>query len=90
MRTFSTDAPEFFAFKLEGSEDVKKIPLAGSMNNRELIAFEETGRDYRKQVAWLRKYLGDDIDELSPNTTNAILLAWMEESAKTGASVGES
>ena len=43
MRTFSTDAPEFFAFKIEGSAEIKKIPLAGSMNNRDLLAFEETG-----------------------------------------------
>lgn len=89
MRTFSTDAPEFFAFKIEGSEEIKKIPLAGSMNNRDLLAFEETGGDYRKQVEWLRRYIGDAIDELSPATTAAIMKAWMEESAKSGASVGE-
>lgn len=89
MRTFSTDAPEFFAFKIEGSEEIKKIPLAGSMNNRDLLAFEETGGDYRKQVEWLRRYIGEAIDELSPATTAAIMKAWMEESAKSGASVGE-
>ena len=89
MRTFSTDAPEFFVFKIEGSEEIKKIPLAGSMNNRDLLAFEETGGDYRKQVEWLRRYIGEAIDELSPATTAAIMKAWMEESAKSGASVGE-
>ena len=89
MRTFSTDAPEFFAFKIEGSEEIKKIPLAGSMNNRDLLAFEETGGDYRKQVEWLRRYIGEAIDELSPATTAAIMKAWMEESSKSGASVGE-
>lgn len=89
MRTFSTDAPEFFVFKIEGSDEVKKIPLAGSMNNRELLAFEETGGDYRKQLEWLRNYIGEAIYELSPTTTAAIMKAWMEESSKSGASVGE-
>lgn len=89
MRTFSTDAPEFFVFKIEGSDEVKKIPLAGSMNNRELLAFEETGGDYRKQLEWLRSYIGEAIYELSPRTTAAIMKAWMEESSKSGASAGE-
>ena len=89
MRTFSTDAPKFFVFKIEGSDEVKKIPLAGSMNNRELLAFEETGGDYRKQLEWLRSYIGEAIYELSPTTTAAIMKAWMEESSKSGASVGE-
>ena len=89
MRTFSTDAPEFFAFKIEGSEEIKKIPLAGSMNNRDLLDFEDTGGDYRKQVEWLRRFIGDAIYELDPATTTAVMKAWMEESAKPGASVGE-
>ena len=89
MRTFSTDAPEFFAFKIEGSEEIKKIPLAGSMNNRDLLDFEDTGGDYRKQVEGLRRFIGDAIYELDPATTAAVMKAWMEESAKTGASVGE-
>lgn len=90
MRTFSTDAPEFFIFKIEGSEETKKIPLAESMNNRDLIAYEETTDDFRKQVKWLEKFIGDDVYELDPRTTNAILIAWMEASAKAGATVGES
>lgn len=89
MRTFSTDAPEFFVFKIEGSEEIRKIPLAGSMNNRDLLDFEDTGGDYRKQVEWLRRFIGDAIYELDPATTAAVMKAWMEESAKTGASVGE-
>ena len=89
MRTFSTDAPEFFAFKIEGSEEIRKIPLAGSMNNRELLSFEDTGGDYRKQVEWLRRFIGDVVYELDPATTAAVMKAWMKESAKPGASVGE-
>lgn len=89
MRTFSTDAPEFFAFKIEGSEEIRKIPLAGSMNNRDLLSFEDTGGDYRKQVEWLRRFIGDVVYELDPATTAAVMKAWMEESAKPGASVGE-
>lgn len=89
MRTFSTDAPEFFVFKIEGSDEIRKIPLAGSMNNRDLLDFEDTGGDYRKQVEWLRRFIGDAIYELDPATTAAVMKAWMEESAKTGASVGE-
>ena len=90
MRTFSTDAPEFFVFQIEGSTEVKKIPLAASMNNAEVLAFEETGGNYRKQVEWLRRFIGDSVDELTPKITGEILAAWMEESRNTGASVGES
>ena len=89
MRTFSTDAPEFFVFKIEGSDEIRKIPLAGSMNNRDLLDFEDTGGDYRKQVEWLRRFIGDAIYELDPATTAAVMKVWMEESAKPGASVGE-
>ena len=90
MRTFSIDKPEFFTFKIEGLEEIMKIPLAGSMSNRDLLAFEETGGNYQKQIEWLRKYIGDVIDELNPATTVDILRAWKEKSENPGASVGES
>ena len=90
MRTFGNDAPQFFAFQLEGEKTVYKIPLAASMNNREVRAFESTNGDYVKQIDWLRTYLGDVVDDLTPATTGEILRAWSEESKNQGAEPGES
>ena len=90
MRLFGKDAPDFFVFQIEGSDETYKIPLAGSMTNKELTEFEATEGDYRRQVAWLRNYLGDAIDDLTPALTREILLAWSQETQKQGAAPGES
>ena len=37
MRTFSVSKTEYFEFQIEGKEKIYRIPLAGSMPNRELI-----------------------------------------------------
>ena len=90
MRLFGKDAPDFFVFQIEGSDETYKIPLAASMTNRELMAFNATGDDYREQVAWLRGYMGDAIDDLTPGQTSEIMLAWIAESKGQGADPGES
>lgn len=90
MRLFGKDAPDFFVFQIEGSDETYKIPLAGSMTNRELLAFEATEGDFRKQVEWLRTYLGDAIDDLTPGQTSEILRAWSRETQSQGAEPGES
>lgn len=90
MRLFGKDLPDFFAFQIEGSDVVYKIPLAGSLTNREILAFEATGGDYRKQVEWLRAYLGDAIDDMTPSQTGEILRAWAAATEDQGATPGES
>ena len=90
MRLFGKDSPDYFVFQIEGSEETYKIPLAGSMTNKELFAFEETEGDYRRQVAWLRNYIGDAVDDMTPSQTRDILLAWGKETQKQGADPGES
>ena len=90
MRSFGNDAPAFFLFQLEGSEDVYKIPLAASLNNHELVMLQTAGEDYSRQVEWLRLFIGDKVDELTPKTTVDIITAWGKASEEQGASPGES
>lgn len=90
MRQFGKDLPDFFVFQLEGSEETYKIPLAGSLTNREVIAFEETEGNYRKQVEWLRGFIGDVIDDLTPSQTGEILRAWAAATEDQGTTPGES
>lgn len=90
MRLFGKDAPDFFVFQLEGSEDIYKIPLAGSMTNRELMAFQDTEGNYPKQVEWLRGFIGDAVDDMTPVQTGDILRAWSKETRTQGADPGES
>lgn len=90
MRSFGNDAPEFFVFQLEGSKEVYKIPLAASLNNRELAKLQEAGEDYAKQTEWLRLFIGDKVDDLTPKTTVDIITAWANASKEQGASPGES
>lgn len=90
MRTFKVDNPEFYCFQIDGSEAVYRIPLMGSMNNKEARAFEETDGDYMKQVEWIRTYIGDIVDTLQVGVTSEIISEWASESKGQGASVGES
>ena len=90
MRTFSNDAPEFFAFKIEGSKKMYKIPLAASLTTKQIRGLDESGENYYKQVEWLRQFVGDLVDDLTPNTVVDIIKAWSQESKDNGASPGES
>lgn len=90
MKKFVQDATEFFCFELEGSDEIHKIPLAGSMQNRDIKAFEATNGNYSAQVEWLRGIIGDVVDDLTIKTTKDIILSWMECSQDQGATVGES
>ena len=87
MRKFGTDAPEFFTFQLEGSEEVYKIPLAASMPSKHLFMMKG---GFEAQVEMLRVYMGDVVDELSAGTLADILEAWSTNTKEQGASVGES
>ena len=90
MRKFGKDTPEFFVFQLEGNKKTFKIPLAASMTNRDILEFEDTNGDYRKQVAWLEKFMGDTVNDLTASETADILRAWADESKDQGATPGES
>ena len=90
MRTFSVSKTEYFEFQIEGKEKIYRIPLAGSMTNRELIAFKNTNGDYESQIEWLRGFMGDAVDDLTPAQTGEILRAWSEDTREQGATVGES
>ena len=90
MRSFSNDAPEFFVFKIEGSKKIYKIPVAASLNNKQLVELQEASEDYAKQLDWLRQFIGSAADELTPKTTTDILQAWAQASRDSGASPGES
>ena len=90
MRLFGSDAPDFFVFQIEGSEETYKIPLAGSMTNRQILEFEATQGDYRKQLDWLRGYVGDIVDDLTVSQTSDIIRAWSHATKEQGAEPGES
>ena len=87
MRKFTTDAPEFFVFQLEDSEEVYKIPVAASMPYKTLYL---TRNGFAGQVEMLRAYMGDVVDELTAGVLTEILEGWSDEGRKQGASPGES
>ena len=90
MRTFSNDAPEYFVFGIEGSKKTYKIPLAASLTTKQIRELDESGENYYKQAEWLRQFIGDLVDDLTPGTVVDIIKAWSQESRKNGASPGES
>lgn len=90
MRLFGSDAPDFFVFQIEGSEETYKIPLAGSMTNRQILEFEATAGDYRKQLDWLKGYIGEVVDDLTVSQTSDIIRAWSHATKEQGAEPGES
>lgn len=91
MRTFSTDSPEFFAFQLEGHDEVFKVPLLASLRISEAKAWTKATEDgFLAQVEWLRGYIGDVTEELSVDQAQEILRAWTEATREQGATAGES
>lgn len=91
MRQFGK-AQTFFEFQIEGSKKVYKIPIAASLPLTEILYIKEMdakGKGLEAQVEMLRKYMGDDVDELTSETVTEILRAWANESKEYGASVGE-
>lgn len=93
MRTFGRELTEFFEFQLEGDDKTYRIPLAAAMPFGVLNNIQKASKSEDSlaiQVEMLRKYMGDVVDELPVGVISGILQAWVEESAKAGASVGES
>ena len=92
MRTFG-EVKQYFEFRLEGDDKVYKIPLAASMPAVTILRMrdaDKNGEGFDAQLAMLKRYMGDVVDDLSVDVANAILEAWGEESNKQGASAGES
>ena len=93
MRTFGRELTEYFEFQLEGDDKTYRIPLAAAMPFVVLNKIQKASKTEDSlaiQVEMLRKYMGDVVDELPVGVISGILQAWVEESAKAGASVGES
>lgn len=93
MRTFGRELTEFFEFQLEGDDKTYRIPLAAAMPFGVLNKIQKASKTEDSlaiQVEMLRKYMGDVVDELPVGVISGILQGWVEESAKAGASVGES
>ena len=93
MRTFGRELTEYFEFQLEGDDKTYRIPLAAAMPFGVLNKIQKASKTEDSlaiQVEMLRKYMGDVVDELPVGVISNILQAWVEESAKAGASVGES
>jgi hypothetical protein len=101
MRTFKTDKPEVFAFKLDASDTVYELPLLASMplSMSMLLTEAEKEKDpdacqaktFEAEVAIIRRYCGDAIlDEVGSATVGEIVTAWLEASGIGGASAGES
>ena len=93
MRTFGRELTEFFEFQLEGDDKTYRIPLAAAMPFgvlNKISKASKTEDSLSIQVEMLRKYIGDVVDELPVGVISGILQAWVEESARAGASVGES
>ena len=94
MRTFSNDAPEFMAFRLEDGGEVYELPLAASLPMTVLVEMGEAAANgdaaaLKCQLGLLRRYMGDAVDEVTAGQVRDIFAAWNEESSKQGATPGE-
>ena len=87
MRSFATDAPEFFCFHLEGDETIYKIPLAASMPASVVLKVQD---GFEGQFSILKEYMGEGADKVITKQVGEIIFAWLEASKGQGASVGES
>ena len=100
MRTFGTDKPEFFTFKLEGFDETYSIPLMASLpvqlSSRFADIYEMGNPDdknnaaFRLQVDILAKYLpADAMEAIDAATMGAIFDAYIDASSEQGAEAGE-
>ena len=100
MRTFGTDSPELFSFRLEGIDETFAIPLISSlpitMSARFAdIAVMEDGdaknmASLRLELDILRRYLPEDaVESMTASTVGDLFAAWSEASGVEGADSGE-
>lgn len=100
MRTFGTDSPDLFTFRIEGIDETLAIPLAGSLPIRMSARFADIASmadDDAKQTAalhlemdLLERYLPDGaLDMLTAQDVGQIFAAWSEASGSGDVSAGE-
>jgi len=98
VRKFGNDSPEFMEFTIGKSKKVYRMPLAASMPMSVAVKFAEIatldddaqGAESAKlQLNLLRRYVGDEADELTSAQVAEIFNAWAEESNAQGATPGE-
>lgn len=92
MRKFEPKKKTYFEFQIEGTKKTYKIPVAASLPINELLMIkeqDEKGNGFEAQMAMLRKYMGDEVDDFSAETVTEILRAWAAESRGEGATAGE-
>lgn len=100
MRTFGTDKPQFFRFKLEGFDEEYTTPLMASLpvqlSSRFADIYEMGNPDdknnaaFRLQVDILAKYLPEEaLDTIDAATMGAIFEAYIDASSEQGAEAGE-
>lgn len=87
MKVFNMESEEFLEFQLTDSEEVYRVPLAGSMPYKTALLSKG---GFEGQVEMLRAYIGDVVDTLPVKVLADIINMWFEQSNNTGASVGES
>lgn len=94
MRKFGTDKPELMEFQIGDSGKIYTMPLAASMPANVLIEMSEVSDNdietFKFQYKLLKRYIGEVVDDLTARDIRAIVDAWVEESEKQGAEVGES
>lgn len=94
MRKFGTDKPELMSFTIGDSDKVYTIPLAASMPATLLSEMQQISKEgdeaaFKFQLDMLRKYIGNAVDKLTALDVKDLFDAWVEESNKQGAEVGE-
>lgn len=100
MRTFGKDSPRFMEFKMEGGDEVYRLPLAASMKPAYNLRLFEAGRaegegerEYMAQrlmVDMFTDYLGSEfVESVTASQMLEIWLAWMEESRKANQEPGK-
>ena len=98
MRKFGTDSPEFMEFTIGKSKKIHNLPLAASMPMSVAVRFAEIaaldedaqGAESAKlQLELLRRYVGEEAEQLTSGQVAEIFNAWAEESNAQGATPGE-
>ena len=100
VRNFSNAEAEFLEFTIGKSKKVHRLPLASHMPLDMLRAVgraaaipdeaERAAASIDAELDILRSYLGEEVaSTLTGDIVNAIFSAWAEESAASGADLGE-
>lgn len=93
MRKFGKDKPDLMEFQIGDSDKVYALPLAASLPAPMLIEMSECSDDdteaFKFQYRMLKKYMGEDVENLTAGDIRDIINEWYKESEKQGADAGE-